>query len=140
MGWLQRGRGVARSIGTLGKILHLIHKRQMHMANDLSKLQQAIADLTTESGTVVTTLAGLAQAVVDLKNATTPVDQQVAIDALTVQAQAILTNLKTADTAAETELPVTTPGNTPSTDPVAAAAANSTPASDVAAQTPGTPA
>jgi len=93
---------------TLAKILHLIHRRQLHMANDLSKLQALIDNLTTESATVISTLGGLAAEVIALRGQA-PVDQQVAIDALSVKAQAILDNLSAADASAETELPGTVP-------------------------------
>lgn len=75
------------------------------MANDLTQLEATIAALEAKSDETNTTLAGLAQAVVDLKNAGTPEDKQAQIDALQVRAQAILDKQTAAEDAADDQLP-----------------------------------
>jgi uncharacterized coiled-coil protein SlyX len=72
------------------------------MANDFTGLDAKMDELAAKSAEANATLAGLAQAVVDLKNA---VDQQAAIDALTAKAQAILDAQTAAEDAADDQLP-----------------------------------
>lgn len=70
------------------------------MANDLTALQAKMNELQAKADETNATLAGLAQAVVDLK-----AGDQAAIDALTAQAQAILDSLAAAEDAADDQLP-----------------------------------
>lgn len=69
--------------------------------DDLSKLQSTFAALKDEFVKVKGELKALAQAVVDLKSAGG--SQQGAIDALTTQAQGVLDDMTTSETAAETQ-------------------------------------
>lgn len=78
------------------------------MSNDLSVLQGTVEALKVKSAEVVATLAGLAQAIIDLKNAA-PADVQAGIDALAVDAQAVLDGLSVAEDAADDQLPVAPP-------------------------------
>lgn len=77
-------------------------RKARHMANDLTGLDAKVDELGAKVTETNTTLAGLAQAVIDLKNAT---DQQAAIDAITAKAQAILDALSAAEDAADDQLP-----------------------------------
>jgi peptidoglycan hydrolase CwlO-like protein len=72
------------------------------MANDVTGLDAKLDELKAKSDESNATLAGLAQAVVDLKNAA---DIQPAIDALTAKAQAILDGMTAAEDAADDQLP-----------------------------------
>jgi uncharacterized coiled-coil DUF342 family protein len=73
-----------------------------HMANDLTGLDAKVDELGAKADEANATLAGLAQAVVDLRNAS---DQQAAIDAITAKAQAILDGLSAAEDSADDQLP-----------------------------------
>lgn len=84
--------------------LNLILKGIKTMSNDLTKLQAVVTALEAKADETNVTLAGLAQAVVDLKNAQ-PADVQAGIDALVVQAQAILDKQTAAEDAADDQLP-----------------------------------
>jgi uncharacterized coiled-coil protein SlyX len=77
-------------------------RKVKHMANDLTGLDAKVDELGAKAAEANATLAGLAQAVVDLKTA---VDQQAAIDAITAKAQAILDGLTAAEDAADDQLP-----------------------------------
>lgn len=79
-----------------------IIRKVTHMANDLTGLDAKVDELAAKADEANATLAGLAQAVVDLKNAS---DQQAAIDAITAKAQAILDALSAAEDAADDQLP-----------------------------------
>lgn len=72
--------------------------------NDLSKLEATITALETKAAENNATLAGLAQAIIDLK---TSADVQAAIDALTTKAQAVLDAITVAEDAADDQLPPT---------------------------------
>jgi len=76
------------------------------MANDFTALQATIDALSAKVAENGDTLAGLAQAVIDLKGA---VDQQPAIDALVVKAQAILDKITADEDAADDQLPPPAP-------------------------------
>lgn len=78
------------------------------MSNDLSVLQGVVEALKVKSAEVVATLAGLAQAIIDLKNAA-PADVQAGIDALAVDARVVLDGLSVAEDAADDQLPVAPP-------------------------------
>jgi hypothetical protein len=82
-------------------LLHLL-KGLTDMGNDLTGLDAKVDELGAKADEANATLAGLAQAVVDLKAAT---DQQAAIDAITAKAQTILDGLTTAEDAADDQLP-----------------------------------
>lgn len=75
------------------------------MANDLTALSAKLDELKAKATETNVTLAGLAQAVIDLKNATTAEDKQAQIDALTATAQEILDGLSAAEDAADDQLP-----------------------------------
>lgn len=77
---------------------------QTTMSNDLTALQATLTALEAKAAETNVTLTGLAQAVLDLKNAQ-PADVQAAIDALTAQAQGILDGLTVAEDAADDQLP-----------------------------------
>ncbi len=79
--------------------LYLIQRSAM---NDLTQLQTVVDNLEAKVNETVDTLRGLAQEIVDLKQAG---NQQEAIDALAVRAQGILDNLTDAEDAADNHLP-----------------------------------
>lgn len=81
-----------------------INYRTRIMANDLSVLQATITALEAKATETNATLAGLAQAIIDLK-ASLPPDVQPQIDALAAQAQKILDGLTAAEDAADDQLP-----------------------------------
>lgn len=85
-------------------LLSTILERLNAMTNDLTGLDAKLAELDTKTDEVVTTLSGLAQEVIDLKNAT---NQQDAIDRLTARAQTILDKIAAAEDAADDQLPTT---------------------------------
>ena len=72
------------------------------MANDFTAAKAVLAALEAKVNESAATLAGLAQAVVDLKNS---VDVQADIDSLTAQAQGVLDSLTAAEDAADDQLP-----------------------------------
>lgn len=72
--------------------------------NDLTQLNAKIDALSTKVTETNATLAGLAQAVIDLKNSA---DIQADIDTLTAKAQTVLDSLTTAEDAADDQLPAT---------------------------------
>lgn len=72
--------------------------------NDLTQLNAKIDALSAKVTETNATLAGLAQAVIDLKNST---DIQADIDALTAKAQTVLDSLTVAEDAADDQLPAT---------------------------------
>ena len=72
------------------------------MANDLTGLDAKVDELGAKVSEANATLAGLAQAVVDLKNAA---DMQGAIDSITAKAQGILDALTAAEDSADDQLP-----------------------------------
>lgn len=72
--------------------------------NDLTQLNAKIDALSAKVTETNATLAGLAQAVIDLKNST---DIQADIDALTAKAQTVLDSLTAAEDAADDQLPAT---------------------------------
>ncbi len=74
--------------------------------NDLSQLQATMAKLQDKANETEQTLKDLAKAVIDANNAT---DKQVAIDALTAQAQSILDGLTTAEDEADDQVPAPAP-------------------------------
>lgn len=87
--------GIESSLSTiLGKV--------STMSNDLTNLDAKLDELKAKSDETQATLTGLAQAIVDLKNAA---DIQPAIDALTSKAQEILDGLTAAEDAADDQLP-----------------------------------
>lgn len=89
--------GIESSLSTiLGKV--------STMSNDLTNLDAKLDELKAKSDETQATLAGLAQAIIDLKNAG---DIQPAIDALTAKAQEILDGLSAAEDAADDQLPQT---------------------------------
>lgn len=71
--------------------------------NDLTQLNAKIDALSTKIDETTATLAGLAQAVIDLKASG---DVQAGIDALAAKAQAALDALTTAEDAADDQLPL----------------------------------
>ena len=79
-------------------------KGVQRMSNDLSVLQTVVGNLEAKATETNATLAGLAQAVIDLKNSQ-PSDVQAGIDALVVRAQAVLDGLTAAEDAADDQLP-----------------------------------
>jgi hypothetical protein len=81
-------------------LLRIIRTGATIMA-DLSVLQATVDALGVKATETNATLAALAQAVVDLKNAP---DQQAAIDAITAQAQGVLDGLSAAEDAADDAL------------------------------------
>ena|SRR3990172_911429 len=83
-------------------LLRRINTRTIIMANDLTGLQTVVDSLEAKAAETNSTLAGLAQAIVDLKGV---VDIQPAIDALTAKAVAILDGLSAAEDAADDQLP-----------------------------------
>lgn len=85
-------------------LLNQILQGVQTMSNDLSVLQGTVEALKVKSVEVVATLAGLAQAIIDLKNSA-PADVQAGIDALAVDAQAVLDGLSAAEDAADDQLP-----------------------------------
>ncbi len=72
--------------------------------NDLTQLNAKIDALSTKVTETNATLAGLAQAVIDLKNSA---DIQADIDTLTAKAQTVLDSLTAAEAAADDQLPAT---------------------------------
>lgn len=72
--------------------------------NDLTQLNTKIDDLSTKVDETTATLAGLAQAVIDLKASG---DVQAGIDALAAKAQGVLDKLTVAEDAADDQLPPT---------------------------------
>lgn len=74
------------------------------MSNDLTVLQATMTALEAKATETNATLAGLAQAIIDLKNSQ-PADVQAGIDALATQAQSILDGLAAAEDAADDQLP-----------------------------------
>lgn len=70
--------------------------------NDLSALQAKMSELAATAAESNATLAGLAQAVLDLK---TSGDVQAGIDELVAEAQAILVGIAAAEDAADDQLP-----------------------------------
>lgn len=70
--------------------------------NDLTQLNAKIDALSTKVTETNATLAGLAQAVIDLKASG---DVQAGIDALVAKAQTVLDSLTVAEDAADDQLP-----------------------------------
>lgn len=90
---------ILAAIVALGVNLNLTRTEIM---NDLTQLQATMDALAAKATETNATLAGLAQAVIDLKNSG---DVQAGIDALAAQAQGILDGLTTAEDAADDQLP-----------------------------------
>lgn len=88
------------------RIVTAINLKGNAIMNDLSLLNAAVAALETKAAETNATLAGLAQAIVDLKASG---DVQAGIDALTVQAEGILAGLSAAEDAADDQLPPAPP-------------------------------
>lgn len=89
------------AIRALGINLNLTRTAIM---NDLTQLDATLEALKVKADEANATLAGLAQAVIDLKNSG---DVQAGIDALTAKAQGILDGLAAAEDAADEQLPAT---------------------------------
>ena len=87
---------------TIDKIVAVINQKGTAIMNDLTQLKATVDALETKVAETNTTLAGLAQAVVDLKATG---DVQAGIDALTTKAQGILDSLAAAEDAADDQLP-----------------------------------
>lgn len=84
------------------KLVAAINRNGGIIMNDLSKLETAITNLEAKIAETTDTLAGLAQAVIDLKASG---DVQAGIDALAAKAEAALASLSTAEDAADDQLP-----------------------------------
>lgn len=86
------------------KLVAVIISKGNAIMNDLTQLQATVAALETKAAENNATLAGLAQAVIDLKASG---DVQAGIDELTTKAQAILDSITLAEDAADEQLPAT---------------------------------
>ena len=84
------------------RIVAIINLKGNAIMNDLSQLQGKIDALAAKADETVTTLGGLAQAIVDLKASG---NVQAGIDALAAQAQGVLDKLSAAEDAADDHLP-----------------------------------
>lgn len=108
MGWVLFGRidrtGNTARLQRIEALLTRINERTADMANDFTHLQDVLSALEAKAIETNATLAGLAQAIIDLKNSP-PGDVQPQIDALAAQAQSILDGLTTAEDAADDQLP-----------------------------------
>lgn len=82
--------------------LRAVAEKVNAMANDFTQANAKLDELQAKANETADTLRGLAQAVVDLKNAS---DVQPAIDALTAKAQTILDGLTAAEDEADDQLP-----------------------------------
>ena len=92
----------------IDKIVAVINLKGNAIMNDLTQLEAKLTALETKITETTTTLAGLAQAIIDLKATG---DVQAGIDALAARAQSALDALTTAEDAADDQLP--TPPTTP---------------------------
>ena len=90
------------------RVIAAINLKGNAIMNDLKKLEDTITALETKVIENNATLAGLAQAIIDLKATG---DVQAGIDALAARAQSALDALSTAEDAADDQLP--TPPTTP---------------------------
>lgn len=88
------------------RIVTAINLKGTAIMNDLTQLTAAVDALETKATETNATLAGLAQAIIDLKATG---DVQAGIDALTTKAQGILDGLSAAEDAADDQLPVPPP-------------------------------
>lgn len=84
------------------RIVAAINRNGGIIMNDLTKLETAINNLEAKITETNATLAGLAQAVIDLKASG---DVQAGIDALAAKAEAALASLSAAEDAADDQLP-----------------------------------
>lgn len=86
------------------RVIAAINLKGNAIMNDLKKLEDTITALETKVIENNATLAGLAQAIIDLKASG---DVQAGIDALTARAQAVLDSIAAAEDAADNQLPPT---------------------------------
>lgn len=94
------------ALARIAKALDTLVIVGVSIMNDLSKLEAAVTDLEAKVTETNATLAGLAQAVIDLKASG---DVQAGIDALETRAKAVLASLAAAEDAADDQLPPTPP-------------------------------
>lgn len=95
---LRELRGVHLSLYQLG----------VRMSLDLTRMEATVAALEAKGAETNATLAGLAQAVVDLKNTLPPSDDpavQAKVDELTARAEGVLAGITVAEDAADDQLP-----------------------------------
>jgi uncharacterized coiled-coil protein SlyX len=93
---------INRIAAALEALTNVVTTQGRAIMNDLTVLTEKITALEAKSAETVTTLGGLAQAVIDLKNSG---DVQAGIDALAARAQVIVDNLTAAEDAADDQLP-----------------------------------
>jgi uncharacterized phage infection (PIP) family protein YhgE len=93
-----------RRFDRVDRALALLTMKGNQVSNDLTVLQATVAALGAKATETNATLAGLAQAIIDLKNAQ-PADVQAGIDALAAEAQTILDGLTAAEDSADDQLP-----------------------------------
>lgn len=88
------------------RLASIIDLKGNAIMNDLTQLEAKLTALEAKIAETTTTLAGLAQAVIDLKATG---DVQAGIDALAARAQSALNALSTAEDAADDQLPLLPP-------------------------------
>lgn len=84
------------------RLIAAINLKGNTIMNDLTQLKAKLDALSTKTDETIATLAGLAQAIIDLKASG---DVQAGIDALAAQAQGVLDKLSAAEDAADDQLP-----------------------------------